>query len=135
MTNTTTISRTRTALVATLLLAAAPFAFGGKPSMPAAGEIQTIGHVVVTAPRLNPSIRSIADLGTMTVTAHRDVLVADLGSMTVTAKTVTLADLGSMTVSAPRAVALANLGEMTVEARRIVVVARNEASPATLAPF
>lgn len=120
MTNTTTISRTRTALVATLLLAAAPFALGGTQAAPVSADIQTIGHIVVTAPRPNPSIRSIADLGTMTVTAQRDVLVADLGSMTVTA---------------PRAVALANLGEMTVAASRLVVVARNESLRAAQVGF
>jgi len=44
-----------------------------------------IGSIVVTAPRPNPNIRSIADLGAMTVTAQRDVVLAYLGDMTVTA--------------------------------------------------
>ncbi len=136
MTNTTTTFRSRNAFVATLLLAAAPFAFGGTTSVPVASEIATIGHIVVTAPRVNPSIRSIADLGTMTVTAGRAVLVADLGSMTVTANAATtLADLGSMTVTAQRVVALANLGEMTVAARRLAVFARNEAPRASRVAF
>jgi hypothetical protein len=112
--------------LATLLLAVAPFTFGGTHPLPAADEIATLGHIVVTAPRRNPNIRSIADLGTMTVTAQRDMLVADLGAMTVTAnRDVVTADLGAMTVTAPRAEMLANLGAMTVTAPREIVLAGN----------
>lgn len=94
--------------LATLLLAVAPFTFGGEHPAPAAKDIQMIGSIVVTAPRPNPNIRSIADLGTMTVTAQRDALVADLGAMTVTSsREVVLADLGAMTVTATRELVMA----------------------------
>ena len=96
------------AALATLLFAVAPFTFGGERPAAPVGEVQMIGSMVVTAEKPSKVIRSIADLGTLTVTAHRDVVFANLGGMTVTAsRNELLADLGAMTVTAHRDVVVA----------------------------
>jgi hypothetical protein len=69
-------------------------------------------------------VRSVADLGHVTVTAQRSAEVADLGSMTVSAQRLSatrLADLGTITVTARRHAALlvADLGSLTVTAPRV----------------
>ena len=102
MTRTNLVSVSRRTLFATLVLAAASVSFGGEPVnsnsneqligqmvVSAAREPATLGHIVVAATREHPLIGEmvvsasrlepaalVADLGAMTVTAHRFVSVA-----------------------------------------------------------
>ena len=71
---------------------------------------------------------AVADLGHITVLAHRETRVADLGSLTVTAPRrarVSFADLGAITVTASRIAdaRVADLGGLTVTAKRSATVA------------
>jgi hypothetical protein len=89
MTHSTLISLSRRALQLTTLLAVASVTFGAEPVtssregqlighlvVTAAREHQLIGQIVVTADRLAPASVAIADLGAITVTAHRETALA-----------------------------------------------------------
>ena len=90
MTHSNLISLSRRALqLTTLFLAVAPVTFGSEP-VSSSREGQPIGHMVVTAARdtsssanivvsadrLAPASVAIADLGAITVTAHRETALA-----------------------------------------------------------
>lgn len=68
-----------------------------------------LGHIEVTAPVVHRT--TIANLGSMVVTATRTTAVANLGAMTVSASpTTAIANLGAMTVTAVSERAFAGRG-------------------------
>lgn len=73
-------SRPRRSRFAIVLLSAATAALGGESSVPSYEEAPLIGQMTVTATRLTAaqpaSLASVADLGSMTVTARREPVPA-----------------------------------------------------------